>query len=214
MAVCPSCGSSKLLLRRDVCVTCGKQGCERCLQVFGSAQRAPGTDTIAQRVCSDACFERWMMRALEGGITPTPWGPRWSVQGTVLEDRFWPRAYEISERHRVNLRLRHVQHLLEAEHTEAAAEVYESLGMWKEAGEVRRKAKQTHVTQVQVDVNTLIDQVRRGGLTTTYTCPACKSPIQIDANADARTLTRCQYCGTAVQSTDLVDFLSRVVGYR
>jgi hypothetical protein len=182
--------------------------------VFGSLLGAPGTDTIAQHVCSDACFERWMTRALEQGLTPTPWGSRWSVQGTVLEDRFWPRAYEMAERHRVNLRLRYAQQLLEAERTEDAAEVYESLGMWKEAGEVRRKAKQSVVTQVQVDVNDLIEQVRKGGLTTTYTCPACRSPIRIDADVDVRALNRCQYCGTAVQSTDLVDFLSRVVGYR
>jgi hypothetical protein len=214
VAVCPSCGRSKLLLRSIVCVTCGKQGCERCLQTFGSLQRAPGTDTIAQYVCSDGCFERWMTRALEQGVTPTLWGPRWSVQGTVLEDRFSPRAHEMAERHRVNLRLQYAERLLEAERTEDAAEVYESLGRWKEAGEVRRKAKQGVVTQVQVDVNELIDQVRKGGLTTTYTCPACQSPIRIDANVDPRALNRCQYCGTAVQSTDLVDFLSRVVGYR
>jgi hypothetical protein len=27
-------------------------------------------------------------------------------------------------------------------------------------------------------------------------------------------LKHCQYCGSVIQSTDLVEFLSRVVGYR
>src|SRR3990172_2461619 len=101
------------------------------------------------------------------------------------------------------------RNLLEAERSEDAAKIYEDLGMWKEAGEARRHGKRHVVTQVQVDVNSLIDQVRKGGLTTTYSCPACHSPIQIDANVDVRTLKHCQYCGSTIQSTDLVEFLSR-----
>jgi DNA-directed RNA polymerase subunit RPC12/RpoP len=120
----------------------------------------------------------------------------------------------MAERHRINLRLQHADNLLAAERFEDAAKIYESLNMWKEAGETRRHGKRNVVTQVQVDVNDLIDQVRRGGLTTTYSCPACRSPIQIDANMDVRALKHCQHCGSVIQSTDLVEFLSRVVGYR
>jgi DNA-directed RNA polymerase subunit RPC12/RpoP len=165
-------------------------------------------------VCSDACFEKWVHRSLAEGYTPAPWGPSWSIQGTVLDGDFATRALRIAEAHRVDLRLRYARNLLEAERSEDAAQVYDGLGMWKEAGEARRHGKKNVVTQVQVDVNSLIDQVRRGGLTTTYACPACRSPIRIDADMDVRALTRCQYCGTAIQSTDLVEFLSRVVGYR
>lgn len=120
----------------------------------------------------------------------------------------------MADQHRMGLRIHHAANLLVAERFEDAARVYESLGMWKEAGEARRRGSRRMVTQVQVDVNGLIEQVRKGGLTTTYSCPACKSPIRIDSNADAGTLQHCQYCGTAIQSTDLVEFLSRVVGYR
>jgi len=197
-----------------VCLNCAKRGCERCLVAFGHSQTAPGSDTIAWRVCSHPCFEQWIGRSIAAGFSPVPWGQSWAIQGTVLDHAYAPRAYEMAEQHRVNLRLQHARNLLDAERFEDAAKVYESLGMWKEAGDARRHSKQNVVTQVQVDVNSLIDQVRKGGLTTAYACPACQSPIQIDANADVRTLKHCQYCGTAIQSTDLVEFLSRVVGYR
>ena len=214
MATCPSCGFSKVFLREAHCANCNKRGCERCLVAFGHSQTSPGTDTITQRACSQACFEQWVARALSQGSAPARWGPSWTLQGTVLAPAFAPRAYEMAEHHRVNLQLQHAQNLLEAERSEDAAKIYEDLGMWKEAGEARRHGKRHVVTQVQVDVNSLIDQVRKGGLTTTYSCPACHSPIQIDANVDVRTLKHCQYCGSTIQSTDLVEFLSRVVGYR
>ncbi len=120
----------------------------------------------------------------------------------------------MAEQHRATLQLQHARNLLEAERFEDAAKIYDGLGMWKEAGDARRHGKRNVVTQVQIDVNSLIDQVRKGGLTTTYACPACHSPIQISGQTDVRSLRHCQYCGSVIQSTDLVEFLARVVGYR
>lgn len=189
-------------------------GCDRCLVTFGHAQSIPGADTVAQRICSQGCFEQWVGRSITQGFSPVPWGQSWAIQGTVLEHAYAPRANEMAERHRMDLRLAHARNLLQAERFEDAAKVYEGLGMWKEAGDARRHGKRNVVTQVQVDVNNLIDQVRKGGLTTTYACPACQSPIKIDASMDVTTMKHCQYCGSVIQSTDLVEFLSRVVGYR
>ena len=214
MAVCPNCGYSKLLLKEVHCVNCGKRGCERCLTAFGWAQAAPGTDTIPQRVCSDACFEQWSMGMVTRGFSPTPWGSGWKVHDIVIDRAFATRIHQMAEQHRSNLQLSHAQNLMHAERFEDAAKIYESLGMWKEAGEARRQGKRNVVTQVQVDVNSLIDQVRKGGLSTIYVCPACNSPIRIAADTDPGVLRHCQYCGSAIQTTDLVDFLSRVVGYR
>ncbi len=181
---------------------------------FGWAQASPGADRIPQRVCSNSCFDAWTMGLVTRGFAPVAWGPTWSIQGVVVEPTFASRAQQIAQEHQTNLQLAHARNLLDAERFEDAARIYEGLGMWKEAGEARRHAKRTVVTQVQVDVNGLIDQVRRGGLTTTYACPACHSPIQITGNTDVHSLTHCQYCGSVIQSTDLVDFLTRVVGYR
>jgi len=63
-----------------------------------------------------------------------------------------------------------------------------------------------------MDVNALIEQVRRGGLATSYACPACRSPIPITAASSAESLRTCGACGSTIQATDLVAFLSRVVG--
>jgi hypothetical protein len=72
-----------------------------------------------------------------------------------------------------------------AERLEEAARAYELIGMAKEAGDLRRRAKWHVVTQVQMDVNSPIEQVRRGGLATSYACPACRSPIAISAATSA-----------------------------
>jgi hypothetical protein len=197
-----------------MCVSCAKRGCEKCFHAFGKAQPSPAADMIPQWACSRACFELWIGRAISHGFSPIPWGNSWAIEGTVLESAYAPQVNHLAEQHRVKLRLQHALNLLKAERFEDAAKVYESLSMWKEAGEARRNGKRNVVTQVQVDVNNLIDQVKKGGLTTSYACPACQSPIRIDSSADVGTLRHCQYCGTAIQSTDLVDFLSRVVGYR
>ncbi len=202
------------MLKEAHCANCGKRGCEKCLLTFGWAQASPAADRLPQRVCSTPCFDQWAMGMVTRGFAPVAWGHSWMVQGVVIEPAFASRVQHMADQHRANLQLGHARNLLEAERFEDAAKIFEGLGMWKEAGEARRHAKRTVVTQVQVDVNGLIDQVRRGGLTTTYACPACHSPIQISGNTDVRALTHCQYCGSVIQSTDLVDFLTRVVGYR
>lgn len=169
---------------------------------------------MAQRACSPECFEAWVEKTTALGFSPVTSGPAWTLGGTVLDPAFVLRARDISERHRVKLQHQHARNLIEAERFEDAAKIYESLGLWKEAGEARRQGKRSVVTQVQVDVNSLIEQVRKGGLTTTYACPACHSPIRIGADIDPQSLQHCKYCGTAIQTTDLVEFLSGVVGYR
>jgi predicted RNA-binding Zn-ribbon protein involved in translation (DUF1610 family) len=63
-----------------------------------------------------------------------------------------------------------------------------------------------------MDVNSPIEQVRRGGLATSYACPACRSPIAISAATSAESLRTCGSCGSTIQATDLVRFLTRVVG--
>ena len=101
-----------------------------------------------------------------------------------------------------------------AERSEDAARTYEKIGMWKEAGELRRKTRQQVVTQVHVNMNDLIDQLRKMGLSANYTCPACRSPNTITGAMSPDKLSKCQYCGSIIPSTDLVEAISKVVGYR
>lgn len=211
-ATCPACGFSKLLLKETACLACGKRGCEKCLFTFGTVQPDPSKDILAQRVCSWPCFDRWASGVIAQGYTPMPWGQSWILRDTVLHPQYVPRLRVMAEERRVNLQLQHAKNLVTAERFEDAAKVYESLGLWKEAGDVRRTGKRTVVTQVQVDLNSLIDQMRRGGLTTAYTCPSCQSPIRITPDTDAGSLRHCRHCGSVIQTTDLAEFLGRVVG--
>lgn len=101
-----------------------------------------------------------------------------------------------------------------AERPEDAARTYEKIGMWKEAGDLRRRGRQQVVTQVHVNMNDLIDQLRRMGVSANYNCPACHSPITITGGMSPEKLTKCQYCGSTIPTTDLVDAIAKVVGYR
>ena len=131
-----------------------------------------------------------------------------------MEPSFAALVDGVVQGHRQGLQLAHAKNLVEAERFEEAAKVFEQLKMWKEAGEIRRRSRRAISSQVHVDVNHLIDQMRQGGLATTYACPACRSPIPISGSTTPNTLQTCGYCGSAIQTTDLVDFLTRAVGYR
>ena len=83
--------------------------------------------------------------------------------------------------------------------------------MWKEAGETRRLKQRQVITQVRVDLNHLIAQLRSLGLTATYTCPACHSPLRITPETKPDGLTRCAHCGAVILPTDVIQAISRVV---
>ncbi len=110
--------------------------------------------------------------------------------------------------------LDHARQLLEAEDHEGAVRVYQDLGMWKEAGEARRAGRRQVVTQVHVNVNDLIEQLRNMGLTANYTCSVCHGPYTITGETKPDALSKCAYCGAVIRPTELVDTVAKVVGYR
>ncbi len=104
------------------------------------------------------------------------------------------------------------KHLIEAERLEEAAQIYEHLGMYKEAGELRRRARQQVVTHVEVNMNELIEEMRRGGLTTSYNCPSCGAATKISGSTAPGSLTHCTFCGAAFRTTDIAELLAQVTG--
>lgn len=86
---------------------------------------------------------------------------------------------------------------------EDAALKYESIAMWKEAGQVREKKSARTVKHVNVNLNDLIDKLRSGGLSVPYKCGGCGASIVIDRNASPDALKFCSYCGSAI-NTDLL----------
>ncbi len=207
-------------------MVCGALLCENCQMVAGYAQphlaESPQSSDFASRnstvppyhtVCSWECFDRWTWTFISRGHAPVTFGHHYVLGGVRLHPGTAGRAVAMSEDHRRNQMLEQVRNLIEAEDHESAARIYQKLGMWKEAGEVRRSGRRQIVTQVHVNVNDLVEQVRKAGIATDYTCPACRGHIRITGDTTLATLRNCQYCGSVVETTDLVDFLTKVVGY-
>ncbi len=109
--------------------------------------------------------------------------------------------------------LRRAQNLVTAERLEEAAQIYEHLGMYQEAGELRRRARAQVVTHVQVDMNDLIEKMKSGGISTDYDCPSCGAATHITGETSAVTLRSCRYCGVAFHTADVTKLLARVTGY-
>jgi|GEM_PF-2708933 len=237
MATCRRCRFSRLGLKQFKCYVCGQDVCEKCRTVFGYTQEfvytAPSAPAyisgvpvggsaggyvprppVYYTVCSSTCFDRWAWTKIAGGQVPLTNGQVWTLAGFTLEAILAQRAVKMYQDHVRQTRLATAKSLVEAEDFEAAAQAYQALGMWKEAGEVRRMARRQVVTQVHVNLNDLIEQLRKAGISTDYTCPACGGHIRISGETSLTKLASCEYCGSVMQTTDLVDFLAKVVGYR
>ena len=227
MAACPNCGFREFGLALSQCYVCGRRLCKRCAMAFGISENLvyknpnpwaydPGgwqPQPVQYASCSWDCFDRWAWTFISRNQAPVLAGQTYDLGGIHLYPGPAARALKIYEDSRRRNQTDLAQKLLQAEDYEGAARVYQDLGLWKEAGDARRQGRHV-VTEVQVNLNDLIEQLRKAGITTDYTCPACGSHIRISGETSLTTLTSCEHCGSVIQTTDLVDFLAKVVGYR
>lgn len=161
-------------------------------------------------VCSWPCFDRWATIVFQQGQWPAMNGDRYMLAGLVLMPGTAQRAGQLYQTFRTNIGLDHAQKMLQAGDFEGAAHEYEALEMWDKAAEARRRDHT--VTEVQVNLNQLVEQLKSSGVSTNYTCPSCGSRIPITGETDLATLATCSYCGSVIRLTDLANFLSKVVG--
>ncbi len=161
-------------------------------------------------VCSWACFDRWTAAVFDQGQAPAMNGDRYVLAGVTLYPATAQRAGQLFQAYRTRTSLDRAQKMLQAEDFEGAAREYEALGMWDKAAEARRRDHT--VTQVQVNLNELIDQLKASGVSTNYTCPSCGSRIPITGDTNLAALATCSYCGSVIRMTDLADFLTKVLG--
>ena len=187
--------------------------CKNCLIVVGYVPAANGRYAYWAS-CSWPCFERWAAYHASAGADLVASGSAWTFEGLVPVQAALARIQHMIAEQKQKWALASAINMINAERHEDAARIYESLGMYKEAGEVRRRGRRQVTTQVHVDVNNLIDQIKRAGISTDYTCPACGGHIRIAPDTSIAKLTSCEFCGSVIQTTDLVDFLTKVVGYR
>ncbi len=109
--------------------------------------------------------------------------------------------------------------LIQAEHFETlrefenAAKIYKSLGMYEEAGKVRAKRDELSVkrTDVTLNLNALLKQIKDGGIVAVYRCPHCGGKLKIGNNTTLKSLRTCDHCGLEIEALDLADFLKTVL---
>ncbi len=161
-------------------------------------------------VCSWACFDRWTDLVFQQGQQPVLNAEKIVLAGITLYPSTAQRAGQLFQAFRTRTGLDRAQKMLQAGDYEGAAQQFEALGMWDQAAAARRK---DHVvTEVQVNLNQLIEQLKASGVSTDFTCPTCGGHIPITGDTNLASLTTCAYCGSVIRTTDLVDFLSKVVG--
>ncbi len=115
---------------------------------------------------------------------------------------------ERQEHERASL-LQRARNLEEARNFEASAQIYERLGMFKEAGRARKQSQVVRVTKTEfsVNLNSLLQQIRDGGIVVTYRCPSCSAPLKISKDTRAESLKVCEHCGSEIEAVDVADFL-------
>ena len=119
-----------------------------------------------------------------------------------LEKNFFERIYK-------KILIRKARILLEVKRFEEAAKIFEDIGMYKEAGDTRIKSKQSSIkkTEIKVDLNKLLNQIKDGGLIVVYRCPHCGAPLKVNKESNADSITICNHCNTKIEIIDVVDFL-------
>jgi DNA-directed RNA polymerase subunit RPC12/RpoP len=108
-----------------------------------------------------------------------------------------------------NFELGYAKKLEQARRFEEAARIYERFGMYEEAGRIRARGEEIVVrrTDVSVDLNRLLQQVRDGGIVVVYRCSHCGGNLKIGKDTRIESLKVCPYCESRIEAIELADFL-------
>jgi hypothetical protein len=95
---------------------------------------------------------------------------------------------------------------------EDAAKIEEELGNYNGAGELRLRAKEQIIrkTDISVNLNSLLQQIKDGGIVADYHCPNCSSPLQINDKSTVSSLKICEHCGHSIDTVNLAEFLKNI----
>lgn len=93
--------------------------------------------------------------------------------------------------------------------TQDAAKIFEELCMYDKSRELREKDRHIIVknTNVSVNLNALLQQVKDGGIVAVFRCPFCGGKLKINKNTTMDSLKICEHCNSEIESMDLADFL-------
>ena len=81
--------------------------------------------------------------------------------------------------------------------------------MYEKARELREREKQIIVrrTDISVDLNALLQQVKDGGIVAIYRCPHCGGKLKVSKDTSVESLKVCEHCGSEIEAMELADFL-------
>ena len=106
--------------------------------------------------------------------------------------------------------LKNAKDLETAGRYEAAALIYERHKMFKEAGTVR--AKNRDIPPPPMDDPSMISyllKMRKRNKATSYECPNCGANIKISGDTQAKSLQKCEYCGSSLEVEAINIYLSK-----
>jgi len=236
MGKCPNCGHRAIMLNAMYCRNCHKEICDKCAIYLFKIWSPDRIMLDRWYVCSEQCLEDFANQ-LEKKVSPKDVGISealapskipFLVRRALLDQGFsagkgqfqvnFAPIGELDERPTGNLlweklqkhvRLMVVQNLITSGNFEKAAEIYEEFGMYEEAGKTRARGKEIRIkkTEVSVDLNSLLRQLKDGGVVAVYRCPHCGGKLKIDKTVSMDKLKVCEHCGSEIETMDLADFL-------
>lgn len=101
------------------------------------------------------------------------------------------------------------QNLERCGRTQDAAKVFEELHMYDKSRELRESDRHIIIkkTNVSVNLNALLQQVKEGGIVAIFRCPHCGGKLKISDKTTATSLRICEHCNSEIEAMDLADFL-------
>jgi len=135
-----------------------------------------------------------------------PFRVKFTSSSFIGEETEGSMLWEMLEKH---VRLLLIQNLITTRNFEAAAKLYEEIGMYAEAGKTRAMDRELRIkkTEVSIDLNSLLRQLKDGGVVVVYRCPHCGGQLKVDKNVSVDKLKVCEHCGSEIETMDLAELL-------
>jgi DNA-directed RNA polymerase subunit RPC12/RpoP len=229
MAKCQRCGRGGFLSKTDTCGSCGRRVCDHCfvnphgeslcLDCYPRLVEERKTSVIASYndkcpLCGtqgrlhvfnpvlyrDHTFKYQDGKAIpvyHGGLQFSAYIACESCGNAINEDNL--------------SKFRKAMRAESAGRYDDAAVLYEDLNFLDKAKALRERHRTSTVKQVQVNLNSLLEQIRQGGLVVPYKCPNCRAGITISKDTSLDRLTNCPYCGSTLVVSDIERFLSSIL---
>jgi hypothetical protein len=114
---------------------------------------------------------------------------------------------------RTNARTVLAQNLEKCGRTQDSAKIFEDLRMYDKARELRERDRHIMVkkTDVSINLNALLQQVKDGGIVAVFRCPHCGGKLKVSDKTTLNSLKKCEHCGSEIEFMDLADFFKTVL---